>query len=115
MAPRPRIVRVAVRREEPGRGELDEINSDDAARQVDPEFDEAAYLRAFPDIAEAVRRGMLQSGLAHFQKTGRAEARLEKPEYRALLNTHSGLAPPHVVVDTLTLSPAGATLLTGWS
>jgi hypothetical protein len=108
-------VRAAVRRDEPGRGELEEITSDEAAAQVDPEFDEAAYLRAFPDIAEAVRRGMLQSGWAHFQRTGRAEARLEKPEYRALLNSHSGLAPPQVVVDTLTLSPSGATLLTGWS
>ena len=75
----------------------------------------ATYLRAFPDIAEAVRRGALTSGLEHFRKAGRAEMRLEKAEYRALLASHAGPAAPQISVDTLTISASGSTLMTGWS
>ena len=82
---------------------------------VEPDFDEATYLRAFPDIADAVRRGLLVSGLAHFRQSGEAERRLEKPEYRALLRADAAPAPPAVAIDTLTISPSGATLITGWS
>ena len=81
---------------------------------VDPAFDEALYLRAFPDIAEAVRRGGLASGLAHFRASGRAEDRLAKPEYRVLVDNPAG-PPPPVTVDTLTVSRSGAALLTGWT
>ena len=86
-----------------------------AADSVDPDFDEATYLRAFPDIADAVRRGVLTSGLAHFRQAGRAEMRLEKAEYRALLAAFAGPAPPQIAVDTLTISRSGSTLMTGWS
>ncbi len=96
-------------------GDLNVAGSVGREEPVDPDFDESAYLRAFPDIAEAVRRGMLPSGLAHFRQTGQAELRLEKPEYRALLGTGASRAPPQVVVDTMTISPAGSTLLTGWT
>jgi len=82
---------------------------------VDPDFDESTYLRAFPDIADAVRRGVLASGLAHFRTTGRTEKRLENAEYRALLAADAGPATPQVAVDTLTISPSGCTLMTGWS
>ncbi|MSP03458.1 MAG: hypothetical protein EXR07_20815 [Acetobacteraceae bacterium] len=90
----------------------DEIDDDD---DVDSDFDEATYLRAFPDIAEAVRRGTLASGLAHFRLAGRTEGRLEKAEYLALSQTHAGPASPQVALDTLTISPSGSTLITGWS
>jgi hypothetical protein len=133
MAVRPRIIRTVIQpgehdvpREHDADGDLDV--RDDGARMepeapaavegpepVDPDFDEATYLRAFPDIAEAVRRGMLASGLEHFMRTGRAEARLEKSEYRALLRAYVGPATPQVAVDTLTISPSGSTLMTGWS
>jgi hypothetical protein len=82
---------------------------------VDPDFDEATYLRAFPDVADAIRRGVLTSGLAHFRSAGRAEKRLEKPEYRALFSVDAGPAAPQVVVDALTISSSGCTLMTGWS
>jgi hypothetical protein len=82
---------------------------------VDPDFDEAIYLRAFPDIADAIRRGVLASGLAHFRSAGRTEQRLEKAEYRALLAAEAGPASPQVAIDTLTISPSGCTLMTGWS
>lgn len=131
MATRPRIMRTAIPRDdadesardgatepaydETGEASLDATAQDAAGTGNDPDFDEATYLRAFPDIAEAVRRGVLPSGLAHFRQTGRAEMRLEKPEYRALLATHAGPAAPQVAVDTLTLSRSGSTLMTGWS
>jgi hypothetical protein len=128
MAVRPRIVRAMIHPEEgdlDGRDDLahddagstmsDEPEPDGVEKHADPDFDEATYLRAFPDIAEAVRRGMLASGLEHFRQTGRAEARLEKAEYRALLAAYTGPAAPQVSVDTLTISPSGSTLLTGWS
>jgi hypothetical protein len=87
----------------------------EAEEPVDPDFDETTYLRAFPDIADAVRRGVLASGLAHFRSTGRTEKRLEKAEYRALLAADAAPAAPQVAVDTLTISASGCTLMTGWS
>lgn len=38
-------------------------------------WDEEAYLRANPDVAEAVRTGQLSSGFEHYQRWGRAEGR----------------------------------------
>ena len=134
MATRPRIVRPVLPPDERDEAERDEAAGEatpgetpvgetpagetpagETEEPVDPDFDEATYLRAFPDIAEAVRRGVLASGLAHFRQTGRTELRLEKPEYRALLAAYAGPAAPQVAVDTLTISPSGSTLMTGWS
>ena len=94
----------------------DEPDPSEAAEDpIDPGFDEAAYLRAFPDIAEAVRRGALPSGLAHFRASGKGEGRLDKPEYRVLRETNAGPAAPPVTLDTLTVSRSGAVLMTGWT
>jgi hypothetical protein len=109
MATRARIVRAVT---PPGN---EEVIGPGVEELPDHDFDEATYLRAFPDIADAVRRGMLASGLAHYRQAGRAEMRLEKPEYRALLETYAGQPPPQVRVDTLTISTSGSTLMTGWS
>ena len=118
MTIRPRILRAIVRPEDGDDvtpGDNGEATLDAVVDPLDPDFDESTYLRAFPDIAEAVRRGALESGLAHFLQTGRAEARLEKAEYRALLDAYVVAMPPQVAIDTLTISPSGATLMTGWS
>lgn len=88
---------------------------EDPADVIDPDFDEGLYLRAFPDIAEAVRRGSLASGLAHYKLAGRAEGRLGKPEYQSLLQSGPGSAAPQIAVDALTISRTGAALMTGWS
>ena len=40
------------------------------------EFDESWYLKAYPDIAQAIRAGIESSGLSHYLKFGRAEGRL---------------------------------------
>jgi hypothetical protein len=119
MPVRPRIVRPLG---QPGPGDdaapagQDPIaGAPEDAEPIDPDFHEAIYLRAFPDIAEAVRRGVLSSGRAHFQTTGFAEGRLDKPEYRALLAADSGPEAPQVAIDTMTISASGCTLMTGWS
>lgn len=44
------------------------------------EFDEVAYLKIYPDVAEAVRQGYFPSGLAHFEQHGRQECRLTNYE-----------------------------------
>lgn len=41
-------------------------------------FDEACYLAANPDVAEAVRLGRIASGRTHFKKFGRTEGRRQK-------------------------------------
>ena len=136
MAIRPRIVRAVIPADERDDAVRDDVMREDVMREdgdefahdndlieappgsddaVDPDFDETTYLRAFPDIAEAVRRGVLTSGLEHFRKAGRAEMRLEKAEYRALLAAYAGPAAPQLAIDTLTISPSGSTLMTGWS
>ena len=38
-------------------------------------FDERAYVRCNPDVAQALRAGQLTSALAHYQKCGRREGR----------------------------------------
>jgi GT2 family glycosyltransferase len=55
-------------------------------------FDEAAYLMAFPDVVEAIERQELASGLDHYRMAGRAEGRLQRPEYRQQVEV-----PPLVV------------------
>jgi predicted SAM-dependent methyltransferase len=42
---------------------------------VNPQFEEAAYLKANPDVAEAVTKGLIHSGFVHYEKFGRAEGR----------------------------------------
>ena len=39
-------------------------------------FDERVYLTVNPDVAEAVRKGQLESGIAHYQQFGRKEGRV---------------------------------------
>jgi len=42
---------------------------------TDRNFDEQAYLRGNPDVADAVRKGLMPSGRAHFEAFGRVEGR----------------------------------------
>jgi hypothetical protein len=117
MAVRPRIIRPAAQAAPAGDTEpaVTRETADTDVNAAEPDFDEAVYLRAFPDIAEAVRRGVMPSGLAHYRQSGRAEGRLEKPEYRTLLGVGAQPAAPQVSIDTLTISASGCTLMTGWS
>jgi phytanoyl-CoA hydroxylase len=44
-----------------------------------PPFDEIWYLETYPDVAEAVRKQLLPSGLVHYERLGRAQGRLPCP------------------------------------
>ena len=48
-----------------------------------PTFDEAHYLQAYPDVADAVQDGRISSGYAHWLEWGRAEGRSPPPGYAA--------------------------------
>lgn len=40
-----------------------------------PDFDEATYLRDYPDVAAEIAAGNLSSGFEHYMRWGRAEGR----------------------------------------
>ncbi len=48
-------------------------------------FDEAAYLLANPDVAQAVSKGLQQSGKSHFMRFGRNENRMLRCKHSAIL------------------------------
>ena len=87
-------------------------------------YDETAYLRAFPDVAEAIERGDLNSGLEHYLFAGKSEGRLRRPEYMRQLTPdpvrtaavpvrHVPRQPP-ASIDTLVCSESGAIFIVGW-
>jgi GT2 family glycosyltransferase len=97
---------------------------DDLAKIFPPEkFDEAAYLRTYPDVAEALSNGLIKSGYLHFISNGVREGRLAsgiKQEPRNRLIRYGGVAgaantlPISQNVETVVLSPTGAVLIIGW-
>lgn len=84
-------------------------------------FEEDTYLRAYPDVAEAVERGELRSGLEHYLRAGRAEQRLQRPEYGRQMAADRDAMPapaaptPRSEIDAFALSDSGALFLSGWS
>ena len=85
------------------------------------EFDEDCYLRAYPDVAEAVERGELTSGQEHYLQAGRAEQRLRRPEYARQVELGRAAEPvpipppPRSELDSFIVSESGAVFLNGWS
>lgn len=90
---------------------------------LDPPFDEAIYLAAFPDVAAAVQRGDLGSGAEHYRLAGQKERRLLRPEYgRQLANANRrpdlpGIPPdsPGFSIDAVVASTSGAVFIAGWA
>ena len=84
-------------------------------------FEEDTYLRAYPDVAEAVERGDLRSGLDHYRQAGREEQRLQRPEYARQMAADRAAMPtpaapsPRSELDAFILSDSGALFLSGWS
>ncbi len=93
------------------------LEAEPEAAEVDAEFDEAAYLITYPDVAEAVKQGLLASGREHFQRAGKQERRLDRPEYRrhAVARPVTVEAPPAITLDALALSDSGALFVAGWT
>nr|WP_294505481.1 hypothetical protein [uncultured Rhodopila sp.] len=98
-------------------------SSGNGDQQIDPQFDEAAYLRAFPDVAIAVERGDMASGLFHYALCGRVERRLQMPAYlsaRAGNGTQPahesvGARVPRFSIDVAIASESGAVFIVGWA
>ena len=92
-------------------------------QQIDAEFNEGAYLRAFPDVALAVKRGDMASGLFHYASCGRFEGRLKTAAYlSARAGNDTELAPeperrvtPLFSIDVTIASGSGAVFLVGWT
>lgn len=96
-----------------------------AGAPEDADFHEAVYLQAFPDVMEAIERQELTSGLDHYRMAGRAEGRLQRPEYLSQLYPvvveEAAPVPPRaarapaVSVDAVVVSVSGAVFLVGWA
>jgi hypothetical protein len=76
-------------------------------------FDEERYLKAFPDIAEAVSQGIWESGQAHYSAHGAGEGRLISPEYLGALPVSDSDFPP-CHIDSCFITPTGWCLIIGW-
>lgn len=59
---------------------LDTVNVIEAGYKVS-NFSEKQYLEMHPDVAAAVKAGLLASGLDHYQKYGEAEGRVTSPMF----------------------------------
>jgi GT2 family glycosyltransferase len=86
-------------------------------------FDEAGYLRAYPDVAEALSNGLIKSGYIHFISNGLREGRMPsalKNEPRGRLIQYStafspaGILPFAQNVETIVISKGGGVLVIGW-
>lgn len=59
--------------------------SEDQFEPVPDTFDEDIYLRAFPDVAQAIAEGICTSPLHHYMEHGRHEDRISRDIYMTLL------------------------------
>ncbi len=75
-------------------------------------FDEEAYLEAFPDVAEAIQSGHYASALQHFQHHGQVENRLSDERYRRAITGNSRTFPATNV--DLVLGCNGYCFVSGW-
>jgi GT2 family glycosyltransferase len=111
------VLRLLAEGEAPAAPDLDFDPLDRAA------FDEAAYLRANPDVAASVARGEIDSGYRHFLVHGLREGRPtgrtpHEPRNRVLRSPGLAAAAPVGDVvgscDALIASPDGSIMVIGW-
>ena len=77
------------------------------------DFDESAYLAAFPDVARSIKDGQFRSALHHYESYGRREGRLTDPRYEALVRADTA-GFPAACVDTIYGCKDGQCLVLGW-
>ena len=86
-------------------------------------FDEAGYLRAYPDVAEALSSGLIKSGYLHFIANGLREGRTpsgSRSEPRNRLIRYGGASGSSAGgsisqnVETIVVSKSGGVLIIGW-
>src|SRR5579863_7603666 len=92
-------------------------NRDDGASpatQGPVNFDEVAYLAAFPDVVEAIRDGHATSAFDHYQLHGRRENRLDEERYRQALAHGSTVNFPEAAFYLGIFRRSGRCLVSGW-
>ena len=62
------------------------LTSEESTDDAPPNFDEDAYLLAFPDVAKAVSEGVCRSPLQHYMEYGRHENRLALDSYLHIIS-----------------------------
>ena len=77
------------------------------------DFDESAYLAAFPDVARSVKAGEFLSALQHYESNGQREGRLADPHYEALVRADTA-GFPVAYVDKVYGCKDGQCLVLGW-
>lgn len=70
-----------------------------------PDFDEAYYLKAYPDVADAVKAGYFTSGYDHYVKHGKSEGR----------STRAPAGPPPVPVPLPEVPPVVVPTPAAWA
>jgi GT2 family glycosyltransferase len=95
----------------PGRAEP--VSATRASDAPPDDFDEAAYLLAFPDIAGAIAAGEFRSASHHYEFWGRHEGRLTDPRYEAAILTDTA-GFPAANVDKVFGCKDGQCLVLGW-
>lgn len=77
------------------------------------DFDETAYLAAFPDVAQCIKTGEIPSAVRHYESHGRHEGRLKDPRYQALVRADTA-GFPAASVDRIFACEDGQCLVLGW-
>jgi GT2 family glycosyltransferase len=77
------------------------------------DFDESAYLAAFPDVAKSIKDGQFPSAINHYESYGRREGRLADSRYEALVRADTA-GFPAACVDRVYGCKDGQCLVLGW-
>ncbi|WP_157900875.1 glycosyltransferase family 2 protein [Mycobacterium terramassiliense] len=77
------------------------------------DFDESAYLAAFPDVARSIEDGHFPSALRHYESYGRHEGRLTDSRYEAAVRADTP-GFPAASVDGIFGCKDGQCLVLGW-
>jgi GT2 family glycosyltransferase len=77
------------------------------------DFDESAYLAAFPDVIRSINTGQFRSALHHYESHGQTEGRLADPRYEALVHADTA-GFPAAFVDRVYGCKDGQCLVLGW-
>lgn len=86
-------------------------------------FDEAEYLRRYPDVVEAIERGKYRSGREHYERYGRAEGRvftaLPSELAEVAVGVATGFEPsapaaPRHAIDAVLIAEDGWVCVVGW-
>ncbi|MEB3049478.1 hypothetical protein KV112_06945 [Mycolicibacter sp. MYC123] len=91
----------------------EEVSAAFSSARAPEDFDESAYLAAFPDVAKSIESGHFRSALQHFNTYGKRERRLIDSRYEAIVYADTAGFPP-ANVDRIFVSKGGQCLVLGW-